>query len=98
MRGDVYISNDNCRILFCVNDCNYYNKSSIYKMTFYPLLYKGEDFFIMSKNQITKDEIKVQVERLKTELYNDTTWTSDPKGLAHKYLNKVLDKIAEYRV
>jgi hypothetical protein len=50
----------------------------------------------MSKNQITKDEIKVQVEKLKTELYNEQT--SEGKTLAHKYLNKVLDKIAEYRV
>ena len=50
----------------------------------------------MSKNQITKDEIKVQVEKLKTELYNEQTY--DGKALAHKYLNKVLDKIEEYRV
>ena len=60
-----------------------------------PLLYKGEDFFIMSKNQITKDEIKVQVEKLKTELYNERPYNG--QDLAHKYLNKVLDKIAEYR-
>jgi hypothetical protein len=64
-------------------------------MILYPLLYKEEDFFIMSKNQITKDEIKVQVEKLKTELYNEQTLES--KYLAHKYLNKVLDKIFEYR-
>jgi hypothetical protein len=50
----------------------------------------------MSKNQITKNEIKVQVEKLKTELYNEQT--SESKDLAHKYLNKVLDKIAQYRV
>jgi len=50
----------------------------------------------MSKNQITKEEIKVCVEKLKTELYNDKTLES--KYLAHKYLNKVLDKIEEYRV
>ena len=49
----------------------------------------------MSKNQITKDEIKVQVEKLKTELYNEQT--SESKDLAHKYLNRVLDKISEYR-
>ena len=61
-----------------------------------PLLYKGEDFFMMSKNRITKEEIKVQVEKLKTELYNEKTLES--KYLAHKYLNKVLDKIEEYRV
>ena len=49
----------------------------------------------MSKNQITKDEIKVSVEKLKTELYNEKTYGS--KDLAHKYLNRVLDKISEYR-
>ena len=65
-------------------------------MILHPLLYKGEDFFIMSKNQITKEEIKVSVEKLKTELYNEQTY--DGKDLAHKYLNKVLDKIEEYRV
>jgi hypothetical protein len=50
----------------------------------------------MSENQITRDEIKVQVEKLKTELYNEQT--SESKNLAHKYLNKVLDKIAEYGI
>ena len=49
----------------------------------------------MSKNQITKEEIKVQVEKLKTELYNEQSY--DGKELAHKYLNRVLDKISEYR-
>jgi CRISPR/Cas system CSM-associated protein Csm2 small subunit len=53
----------------------------------------------MSKNQITKEEIKVQVEKLKTELYNEQTCVGkSEKDLANKYLNKVLDKIAEYRV
>ena len=33
----------------------------------------------------------------KNELYEENIgYTSDPKGLAHKYLNKVLDKIEEY--
>ena len=49
----------------------------------------------MSKNQITMNDIKVQVEKLKTELYNEQTY--DGKDLVHKYLNKVLDKIEEYR-
>jgi CRISPR/Cas system CSM-associated protein Csm2 small subunit len=49
----------------------------------------------MSKNQITKEEIKVQVEKLKTELYNEQT--SEGRDLAHEYLNRVLDKISEYR-
>jgi hypothetical protein len=59
-------------------------------------IYISNDNHIMSKNQITKDEIKVSVEKLKTELYNEQTY--EGKDLAHKYLNKVLDKIAEYRV
>ena len=46
--------------------------------------------------QLTKEEMRVQVEKLKKELDVDPTWTSDPKTLAHKYLNKVLDKISEY--
>ena len=50
---------------------------------------------MMSKNQITANEIKVQVEKLKTELYNEQSY--DGKELAHKYLNRVLDKISEYR-
>lgn len=51
----------------------------------------------MPRNRLTKDEIKVKVLELKKELYNEhITWTSDPKALAHKYLNKVLDKISEY--
>jgi hypothetical protein len=41
------------------------------------------------------NDIKVQVEKLKTELYNEQT--SEGKDLAHKYLNRVLDKISEYR-
>ena len=49
----------------------------------------------MSKNQITKDEIKVSVEKLQTELYNERTY--EGKDLAYKYLNRVLDKISEYR-
>ena len=50
----------------------------------------------MAKNQITKEEIKVRVLKLKNELYKDSpTW--DSKGLANKYLNAVLDIIDEYR-
>lgn len=50
----------------------------------------------MPRGQLTKDEMKYQVEKLKTELCNEKTY--DGKYLAHKYLNKVLDKIEEYRV
>lgn len=51
----------------------------------------------MPRNKLTKGEMKCFVEKFKTELYNENlNWTSDPKGLAHKYLNKVLDKLQEY--
>jgi hypothetical protein len=51
----------------------------------------------MPRNQFSKEEIKCYVEKLKKELYDEQIgYTSDPKGLAHKYLNRVLDKIGEY--
>lgn len=52
----------------------------------------------MPRGQLTKDEIKCAVLKLKHELSNENvTWTSDPKSLAHQYLNRVLDKIDEFR-
>ena len=52
--------------------------------------------FFMPKNQLTKDELKVRVLKLKDRLYKDQPgW--DSKGLANKYLNEVLDIIDEYR-
>lgn len=48
----------------------------------------------MPRGRLSKDEIKMEVLKLKTELYN--LYHHD-KELAHKYLNKVLDKIQEYR-
>jgi len=57
----------------------------------------GDFFYFMPRNELTKEEIKCYVEKLKVELYNEKIgYTSDPKGLAHKYLNQVLDKIQEY--
>ena len=54
--------------------------------------------FFMSKNQLTKDEIKVRVLKLKDNLHKDHIRPEmDMKGLAHKYLNEVLDIIDEYR-
>jgi hypothetical protein len=51
----------------------------------------------MPRNELTKDQIRCYVERLKNELYDEhVEYNSDAKGLAHKYLNKVLDKIQEY--
>jgi hypothetical protein len=94
MSGEHNILYDSSRILLCINGCDSYHKSSIYEIILYPLLYKGEDFFMMPRNQLTKDEIKWYMEKLKTELYHEKT--SESKYLANKYLNKVLDKIGEY--
>ena len=51
----------------------------------------------MSKNNFNKDEFRVRVLKLKNELYHDLNWYSNPKNLADKYLNKVLEIIDEYR-
>lgn len=53
----------------------------------------------MPRGQLTKDIIKSEVLKIKKDLNNE--WMNktgfDPKWLAHQYLNKVLDKIEEYR-
>ena len=52
----------------------------------------------MPKNQISKDELKVRVLKLKDKLHNEHIRPEmDMKGLAHKYLNEVLDIVNEYR-
>jgi hypothetical protein len=52
----------------------------------------------MSKNALTKDEMRVRILNLKNKLYNEhIRHDMDMKGLAHKYLNEVLDIIDEYR-
>jgi hypothetical protein len=52
----------------------------------------------MPKNQITKEELKVRVLKLKNNLYKEhIRHDMDMKGLANKYLNEVLDIIDEYR-
>jgi hypothetical protein len=51
----------------------------------------------VSKNQLTKDEFKVRMLKLKNELHQDPNWYSNPKDLAHKYLSKVIDILDEYR-
>ena len=50
----------------------------------------------MSRNQITKDEIKIRVLKLKEKLYNDQL-SIDSKELVNKYLNEVINIIDEYR-
>jgi len=53
----------------------------------------------MPRNQISATEIKTKVERLKNELYwEEHKYGSEARGLAHKYLNKVLDVLDEYRL
>ena len=52
----------------------------------------------MPRNQISKEEIKVRVLNLKDKLYNEhVRHDMDMKGLAHKYLNEVINVIDEYR-
>ena len=52
----------------------------------------------MPRNQITLAEFKTKLERLKNELYwEEEQYGHEARGLAHKYLNKVLDIINEYR-
>jgi hypothetical protein len=52
----------------------------------------------MPKNQLYKDEVKVRVLKLKDKLYKEhVRHDMDMRGLAHKYLNEVLDIIDEYR-
>ena len=46
---------------------------------------------------MNKDELKVRVLKLKHKLSEENQYISDPKGLANKYLNEVLDIIDEYR-
>ena len=52
----------------------------------------------MPKNKITKEELRIRILKLKNQLYDENTrCSSNPIGLAHKYLNEVLDIIDEYR-
>ena len=50
----------------------------------------------MPRNQITKDELRVYILKLKRQVDSDEGYPGE-KEIAHKYLNKVLDKINEYR-
>jgi hypothetical protein len=49
----------------------------------------------MPRGQLTKDIIKYEILKIKSELNNDV-WQSESKDLVNKYLNKLLDKIEEY--
>jgi len=52
----------------------------------------------MPSNRINKDEMKCYILKLKSQVDSDLGWYPGEKEVAHKYLNKVLDKIEEYRV
>jgi len=56
------------------------------------------DLFFMPKNQLNKEEMYVRVLKLKTMVDDEGSdvWQGE-RNLAHKYLNKVLDIINEYR-
>jgi len=52
----------------------------------------------MPKNCLTKEEIKAFVLEQKIKLdCENIEYTSDPKSLAQRYMNIILDRIEEYR-
>jgi hypothetical protein len=51
----------------------------------------------MPSGQISKDEMKCYILKLKYQVDSDEGYPGE-KAIAQKYLNKVLDKIDEYRV
>jgi len=52
----------------------------------------------MPKNQLNKDELMCHVLKLKNEVDEESkSVRQKEKDIAHKYLNKVLDRIQEYR-
>ena len=51
---------------------------------------------VMPRNQLDKEELKCYVLKLKSSVDNDVAFPGE-KDLVQKYLNKVLDKIEEYR-
>lgn len=50
----------------------------------------------MPRNQLSLNEFKVRVLKLKSKLYHEHC-DEFTKGLANKYLNEVLDMLNEYR-
>jgi hypothetical protein len=65
------------------------------------VLYIGGDPspYNMPRNQISTQELKTKLERLKNDLYwEEHKYGSEARGLAHKYLNRVFDIIDEYRL
>ena len=60
--------------------------------------YDPYEAYDMPKNQLNKDELKVRIYKLKQKVDDEppNVWQGD-KDLAHKYLNRVLDILDEYR-
>jgi len=53
----------------------------------------------MPRNEISAMEFKTRVLKIKNELFwEEHKYGDEAKGLAHKYLNLVLDAIDEYRL
>ena len=50
----------------------------------------------MPRNQLDKEELKCYILKLKYQVDSDKGYPGE-KALAQKYLNRVLDKIEEYR-
>ena len=60
--------------------------------------YDVYEVYDMPKNELKKDELKNRIIQLKNDVYEepDTVWKGD-RDMAHKYLDKVLNIIEEYR-
>ncbi len=60
--------------------------------------YDVYEVYDMPKNELKKDELKNRIIQLKNDVYEepDTVWKGD-RDMAHKYLDKVLNIIDEYR-
>ena len=53
----------------------------------------------MPRNEISAMEFKTRVLKIKNELFwEEYQYGEEARGLAHKYLNMVLDAIDEYRL
>mgnify|MGYP001258996607 CR=1 FL=1 len=51
----------------------------------------------MPKGRMLKYEMQSHLYKLKTELDKENSVMAECKGLANEYLNKVLDKLEEFR-
>ena len=60
--------------------------------------YDVYEVYDMPKNELKKDELKNRIIQLKNDVYEEpkTVWQGD-RDMAHKYLDKVLNIIDEYR-